>query len=238
MWSDVAQRTPEWHKRRAGLVGGSEARHINARRKGTAGETAGRRDLRVKLALETLTATPMEQSQYLNEDISRGITLEDRALREFALSSGLLISNGGHYKSEIRKAGVSPDGRILSSEDGISIVEIKCPRAANHLAAFALRRASGLAAIPATHRAQLIHGLLVAEDADGIYYVSFSDQLLIPELELYSVFLKRVDVQDEIAAYACELDRFLAEVEDEIGRISQLRDELTPTTVASDVLTI
>lgn len=237
MWSDVAQRTPEWHKRRAGLVGGSEARHINARRKGTAGETAGRRDLRVKLAVEALTATPMEQSQYSNEDISRGITLEDRALREFALSSGQLLSKGGHYRSETRKAGVSPDGRILSG-DRISLVEMKCPRAANHLAAFALRRASGLAAIPAIHRAQLIHGLLVAEDADGIYYVSFSDQLLIPELELYSVYLKRVDVQDEIAAYALELDRFLAEVEDEIGRIAQLRDELTPTTVASDVLTI
>lgn len=120
------QRSPEWVAARLGRLTGSCVAEAFATRKDKA-EAAGRRNLRVQLVLERVTGQSQENG-FQSYDMERGVQLEPEARAAYEVETGILVRPVGFIAHDDLMAGCSPDG--LTAEGGI---EIKCPKAANHL---------------------------------------------------------------------------------------------------------
>lgn len=204
---DAPQRSPEWFAARAGKLTGSCASEIAATLK-SGGEPAGRRDLRTRLVLERLTGRSLEDD-YQNADMRRGVELEPEALGAYEAVAGALVQPSGFLLSSDLPIGCSLDGHI-GDFDGI--LELKCPRAANHL------KYVKAGVLPSEHRFQIVHNLLVS----GARYADFCSYAPdFPEpLRLFRVRVERDE--KEIAAYLLLVRMFLAEVEKEHAEIVAL----------------
>jgi hypothetical protein len=120
------------------------------------------------------------------------------------------------------RCGWSPDGLI--GEDGA--IELKCPRPANHWATWREAQGKrGLDAVPAHHRAQLLHAFVVgAPVLQWIDWVSYCP-IFPPPLRLLIIRVSRAECVSEIAAYREGLVQFLEELEEEL---SAMRESCTP----------
>ena len=117
------------------------------------------------------------------------------------------------------QCGGSPDGLI--EPDGA--IEVKCPRPANHWAAW--RHATGhtgLEAVPAQHRAQLLHAFLVGSGTiQWIDWVSYCP--LFPDpLQLLSIRVRRAECAEAIVEYRLALDVFLNELDNEVQAMTEV----------------
>lgn len=204
---EAEQRSPEWFAARVGRMTGSCASDMMGKLR-NGDENAARRDLRTKLALERITGQSLEDD-YLNGDMRRGIELEPEAIAAYEAHTGNLVQRTGFLACTEYPIGCSLDGHV-GNFDGI--VELKCPRPANHLKYL---RAGGL---PAEHRYQVAHNLLVT----GAKWADFGSYCpVFPEpLRLFVVRVVRNDV--EIKSYELLLRAFLAEVDDEVDAIQRL----------------
>lgn len=193
------QRSPEWFAARLGRVTGSRAADMLASIK--SGEAAARRDYRMELVTERLTGRPAEDG-YVNADMQRGVELEPEARAAYEALTGVLVDQSGFLAHDELMAGCSLDGHV-GAFDGI--LEIKCPRAANH---FATLRAGG---VPPRYLPQITHNLWItgARYADFVSYCP-----LFPEkLQLYVCQVKAADL--DLAGYERKLRAFLTEVDAE-----------------------
>lgn len=165
------------------------------------GEPAARRDLRTRLALERITGRSLEDD-YLNADMKRGIELEPVALAEYEAVSGNLVNTTGFLAHTELLIGCSLDAHV---GDFDAIVECKCPRPATHW------KYVKAGILPAEHRWQIIHNLLVtgAQRAD---FCSFAPDFPEP-LRLFCVRVERNET--DIAAYELQARQFLREVQNE-----------------------
>jgi hypothetical protein len=213
MIHDVEQRSAEWLALRSTRVGGSNAATVGAAtKKGT--ETAGRRDLRLSLAMARM-GYPLPTPILSTPDIERGLTLEPEALFSLELRLGVAISPVGYVVNG--DYGCSPDGLI---DDGF--VEVKCPRPAIHLAYFQ-NRAPGLEGIPRPYRFQLLHNLLVTGRQRGVF-ASYEQH--VPErLRLYVHEISRGEVAPHIDAYEKTLEVFMETVQQTITELEELMDD-------------
>lgn len=195
---DMPQRSPEWFAARAGRLTASNAKHITSFLK-SGEESAARRDYKMQLVTERLTGQPQDDV-FVNDDMRRGIELEPDALAAYESQEGVLVTRVGFLSHTELMAGGSPDGVVGDFE---GLVEIKCPRAANHVRYL---RAGG---IPAEHKAQLTH-LLWLTDAPWIEFVSYCPQL--PQrMRLY--VCRMANNYTENPTYDASVRRFLNEVE-------------------------
>lgn len=125
---DVIQGTPEWYAARSGIPTASEFSQLvtstGERSKSLAGYA-------VKLAAEVL-AGPSEHGFAGNSATARGKELEAEARAWYEFDQGVAIDDGTFWMADSGTAGASPDG-LIGDEGG---VEIKCPLAHNHLAAY------------------------------------------------------------------------------------------------------
>lgn len=203
------QRSPEWFAARLGIATGSRASDILAKVK--SGEAACRRNYRAQLVAERLTGAPQEDA-YVNDDMQRGIDLEATARMAYEAASGVVAEETGFLLADDMPAGCSLDGSV----DGFAgIVEIKCPRVANHIEYL---RAGKL---PAKYVPQVTHNLLIS-GAQWCDFVSYCPALP-PHLHLFTV---RVDRDEKaVKAYEEELLAFLAEVEAETEELRNYRRE-------------
>lgn len=204
---ETEQRSDEWRLARAGRLTGSRASDAVAVLK-AGGEPACRRDYRVQLVCERLVGAPQD-SEFVNDDMRRGIELEPQALMAYEASRGEIVNRTGFISHNSIMAGASLDGHV-GDFDGI--IEAKAPRPANHL-----KYLRG-GVLPTEHEPQIIHALWLtgAAWADFISYSpSFPDGL--------QLFVVRV-LRDEkaIAAYEAKALAFLAEVENECEVIKTL----------------
>lgn len=110
------QRTDEWYSARMGIPTASEYATIMMSGRG-GGESRTRRTYLYKLAGEIITGDPMYS--YKNEDMERGVTMEDEARRTYEFESGLELTRVGFIRNG--RTGCSPDALI--GEDGV--LEIK-----------------------------------------------------------------------------------------------------------------
>src|SRR5213075_1985620 len=203
---DVPQRSTEWVTLRLGRVSGSDAADVIATLK-NGGEAASRRDLRTRLCLERITGQSQE-SGYINADMQRGIDLESSALAAYEAQTGALVQPVGYCVHDTLLAGVSPDGFI--GEDGL--VEVKCPRSANHLAYLKAQT------VPKEHLPQLVHQLWITGRA-WVDLVSYHPRFPEP----LPVFLARYHRNDlEIATYEKVVRVFLDEVAAEVEAVQAL----------------
>ncbi len=204
---EAEQRSAAWFAARAGRLTGSVAADIAATLK-SGGEPAARRDLRTKLALERLTGRSLEDD-YQNADMKRGIELEPEALGAYEVATGNLVEPTGFLAHTTQLIGCSLDGHV---GDFAGILELKCPRSANHLKYV---RANVL---PTEHRYQIVHNLLVS-GAQWADFCSYAPDFPEP-LRLFRVRVERDE--KEIAAYSLLVDLFLKEVQKEYDEIQAL----------------
>lgn len=204
---DVDQRSDEWRKLRAGLLTASVAGDMMATRKDKQ-EAAARRDLRCQLVCERLTGEPQDDP-YLSRDMTRGIEVEPEAFAAYELETGVLVQKVGFLTHHELAAGYSPDG-IIGDFDGC--LELKCPRAANHL-----RYLRGKA-LPPEWTYQIAHALWLT-DAPYCDFATYCNQFPEP-LRLFRVRVLRESV--DLKAYELTLRCFLSEIDREVEEVRAL----------------
>lgn len=215
---DADQRSEAWFQARVGRLTGTAAAAMLATIK--SGEAAARRDLRTRLVIERITQTSQEDD-FVNADMRRGIELEEDALAAYMAQSGLWVDRVGFVQHDELPIGYSPDG-VIGDFDGL--LELKCPRSANHWKN--LRAGT----VPSEYLPQLTHGLYCT----GAAFIDFGsfDPRFPESLRLFVVRLKREDV--DLTAYDRTLRAFLSEVQDEyqaIQTMADLRGQLTASVV-------
>lgn len=204
---DVEQRSEAWRALRAGRLTASVAGDMMATRKDKT-EAAARRDLRTQLACEILTGQPQEDA-FLAKDMQRGIEVEAEAFAAYELEASVVVQKVGFLTHHELAAGASPDGIIGDFDGGL---ELKCPRAANHLAYVRGRK------LPAEYTYQIAHSLWLT----GLPWWDFASySSAFPEpLRLFRVRTYAKDV--DLAAYELCLRSFLSEVEKEVEAVRAL----------------
>lgn len=207
IYNELIQGTPEWFAVRCGIATGSRFSDVLATVK--SGEAAGRRNYRVKLALETITGKPVEdifQTQAMKDGSEREPIA--RSLVEFR--HGYDITQVGFIRHDTIPCGVSPDGLI--EKDGM--VEHKCPTAGVHLEYL---RTVGM---PSTYFAQVQGQLWIAE-RDWCLFTSYH-----PDFPENSQLMTRKVFRDEtyIKNLEAEIKRFMDEVAAEVELIKSYKE--------------
>lgn len=198
--------TAEQLTARAGLLTASVVADIYATRK-DGKESAARRDLRMKLAIERLTGVSLEEP-ITSRDIERGNELEPAARAAYEMTTGRLVTECAFMRHPVLLAGCSPDG--LVGDDGL--VELKCPRPATHVETLTAP------AVPEGYVPQLVHQLWVTGRA-WVDFVSYCP-VLPPALQL--VIVRRERAQGEMDAHELMVRAFLSEVDATVDRLRGL----------------
>jgi YqaJ-like recombinase protein len=208
---DCAQRTPDWYQARLGRLTASRASDMLATIR--TGEAAARRDLRTQLVLERICGVSQENG-YVNADMLRGQELEPAALAAYEAKTGTFVEPVGFCLHDELLAGCSPDG--FCGDDGL--VEVKCPRSANHLSYL---RAN---TVPKEHLPQLVHALWTT-GRQWVDFISYDPRFPEP-LQLFCVRYHRD--AGEMVSYELAVSIFLREVDREVEAVRAL---MTPVNV-------
>jgi exodeoxyribonuclease (lambda-induced) len=115
IYKDLEQRSEEWHNVRAGKLTASSFHTL-------LGNSETKKTLLLKITAERITNKCIEDN-YSNEDIERGIELEDDARNNYQENTFNLVEEVGFAELD-EYVGCSPDGIV--GNDGL--IEIKCPR--------------------------------------------------------------------------------------------------------------
>lgn len=204
---DVDQRSPEWYALRLGRLTSSIVSDMLAVRK-DGKEAAGRRNLRVRLALERIVGRNLE-STYTSAAMQQGIEREADAQALYEVATGRLIEPVGFIAHDELLAGCSPDG-IVNGFEGI--VEAKSPLPATHLEYLRTSR------IPEDYHRQVLHQLWLT-GARWCDWISYGPEFPEP-LQLKLVRVERESAQ--IDAHELAVRQFLREVDDECAAIAAL----------------
>ena len=208
---DCDQRSPEWIAARVGRLGASTAHEVfsKPRRDGT--EAAGRRNLRIRLALERIVGRSLEYG-YVSPAMQQGIDREADALGMYEVLTGRVLSQVGFVAHDTLMTGCSPDGHVWNFE---GLVEAKCPYPAAHLDALKTGQ------IPSDYQIQVQHQLWIT-GASWCDWLSYCPEFPEP----LQVKLIRVDRDAaKLASYELMVSLFLSEVDAEV----ELIRGLTPT---------
>jgi predicted phage-related endonuclease len=203
---DCEQKSEPWVLARLGRLTGSRAPAMMTRIK--SGESAGRRNLRMALALERVTGKSQDRD-FTTPDLEHGEITEPEALGTYEARTGNIVERTGFVSCGAIMAGCSLDGSVNGFE---GIVEAKCPKQATHYDYLRTKQ------IPTDYRWQCLHSLWVtgAQWCDFISYSPF-----FPEhLQYLCVRLNRNET--EIAAYEKEAMHFLAEVSVDVKSIMEM----------------
>lgn len=201
------QRTPEWYAARLGRVTSSRVDGMLATTK-KGDEAAGRRNLRIQLVLERVTAESQEDG-YVSKDMQRGADIEDDAFAAYEALTGNLVQRVGFIAHDDLPAGCSPDGYIGQF---VGLLELKCPKAATHLDYIRSK------AIPTDYYRQITHQLWIT-GAQWCDFVSYHPRFP----ESLRLLIERVERNEAaMAAHELLVRMFLAEVEKEVSEIETM----------------
>jgi len=207
---ECEQRSPEWFALRAGRLTGSAADAITAKPLKSGGEPAARRDLRVQLAIETLTGKPVQNDVYVSAAMQRGIDLEGKARDAYEAATGNIVRQTGFVTHPVLQGiGCSLDGDIRNFE---GILEIKCPKSSTMVGYWT---EGGL---PTEYVPQVMHNMLVT-GAAWCDFAAYDDRM--PEgLEFFMVRVTREQLQ--LDEYEAKVLAFIREVGAQVGLLRHL----------------
>jgi hypothetical protein len=205
---DAPQRSAAWFAARVGRLTGSVAGEMLS--KVQKGESAGRRNLRVRLMLERLTGRPQE-TDFVSPAMQTGTDREVDAFRAYEALTGELVTRTGFLAHNEHMAGCSLDGHM---GDFAVLLSIKCRQPSAHLDFLKY------ATVPASAMAQMRHELWITQ-ADEHHYFSWNPDFP-PELQSRIVTVRRADV--DISGYEASALTFLAEVEREVAAVRTMAD--------------
>jgi putative phage-type endonuclease len=202
----IEQGTPEWFAQRLGKVTASRIADIMAKTK--TGVSASRGNYLAQLVAERLTGQSADT--FKSGAMQHGTETEPQARMVYEAETGQIVTEVAMINHPtIEMSGASPDG--LVGTDGL--VEIKCPNTSTHIASLMADKApSGY--IPQMQWQMACTGRAWCD------FVSF-DPRMPDDMQL---FIKRVP-RDEalIAEYEDEVIKFLAEVQETVDKLIQLR---------------
>jgi putative phage-type endonuclease len=202
----IEQGTPEWFAQRLGKVTASRVADIMAKTK--TGVAASRGNYLAQLVAERLTGQSADT--FKSGAMQHGTETEPQARMVYEAETGQIVTEVAMINHPtIEMSGASPDG--LVGTDGL--VEIKCPNTSTHIATLLADKA------PSGYMAQMQWQMACTGRA-WCDFVSF-DPRMPDDMQL---FIKRVP-RDEalIAEYEAEVIKFLAEVQETVDKLIQLR---------------
>ncbi|MCC7186769.1 MAG: YqaJ viral recombinase family protein [Acidobacteria bacterium] len=207
---DCQQRSPEWFVARLGHLTSSTSAEMMSKGRKPGEESAGRRNLRIRLALERLTGTPIT-SGYQSRAIQDGIDREATSIGAYEAHTARLVSSVGFVRQPELMAGCSADAVVFDGERIVRGVEAKNPEIAAHWAVVQSKQ------VPSEYRFQLVHSLWVT-GAEAWDFVSHHPAFP-PELQLVVVEYPRVE--HEMASYEIEARAFLAQVDRTLAEMQE-----------------
>lgn len=214
---DAPQRSPEWYAARLGRLTGSCAGEMLATIK--SGESAARRNLRLRLVLERLTGRSQE-SDYVSPAMQAGIDREADAIAAYEALTGELVRATGFLAHATHLAGCSLDGHL---GDFDKLVSVKCRQPTAHLEHLRTGK------IPAEAFAQIRHELWIA--GAGFHdYLSWNPDFPTA-LQTRIVTVTRAHA--EIPEYEAKALAFLEEVERDLSAVMTM---MNPTEQLQAVL--
>lgn len=202
----IEQGTPEWFAQRLGKVTASRVSDIIAKTK--TGVSASRANYLAQLVAERLTGQAADT--FKSGSMQHGTETEPQARMAYEAETGLMVTEVAMIQhGTIEMAGASPDG--LVGEDGL--VEIKCPNTSTHIATLMADKA------PSQYIPQMQWQMACTGRA-WCDFVSF-DPRMPEDMQL---FIKRVPRDNAlIAEYEAEVVKFLAEVQETVDKLIQIR---------------
>ena len=204
--SDIVQQSPEWFAQRCGKATASRIADIVAKTK--SGYSTSRANYMAQLVVERMTTQVAES--YTNAAMEWGIENEGFARAAYESKTGVLVDEVGAIDHPtIAMSAASPDG--LVGDDGC--LEIKCPGTAQHISTL-------LGEEIAKKYYDQMQWQLTCTGRYWCDFVSF-DPRMPKELQL---FVKRVPRDDKyIAELEEEVIQFLAEVDDKVNKLNDLK---------------
>ena len=206
-----SQQDDEWRRLRLGCATGSGFADILSKPRTGSSESTGRRNYRVRLALELLTGKP-EENSFTTKAIQTGIEREPIARARFEEETGHLVEEVSFIKLNHMPVGCSPDG-LIDDDAGL---EIKCPSKAVHLEYLSLTDQP-----PAEYVAQ-VQGCMFVTGRKRWHFVSFNPDFP-PELQFHHIVVQRDDLH--IKRLEDELWRFTADVKATVRELEQLIEQ-------------
>lgn len=210
MTEEIMQGSEAWFALRLGRATGSNFDAVLSKGKGSA-EATGRRNYRVRLALERVTGKALEPG-FTSRAIEDGKEREQWARMGYEEKTGAIVHELAFVPHKFLQAGVSPDGVV--STDGL--VEIKCPTQAIHLEYLSLFGES-----PTEYKAQ-IQGQLWVTERKWCDFVSYNPDF--PEsLQLHITRVYRDEAY--IQTLENEISKFLHEVTITVNEIKEMANQ-------------
>ena len=204
--SEVEQGSPEWFAQRCGKAIASRISDIVAKTK--TGYSTSRANYMAQLVVERMTQTVAES--YSNAAMEWGVENETFARAAYEAKTGNMVDQVGAIDHpRIALSAASPDG--LVGDDGC--LEIKCPNTATHIETL-------LGDEPAKKYYDQMQWQMVCANRSYCDFVSF-DPRMPTHLQL---FVKRIERNDiYIAELESEVIRFLAEVDDKVKKLNEIK---------------
>jgi len=202
----IEQGSEAWFAQRLGKVTASRVSDIIAKTK--TGVSASRVNYLAQLVAERLTGQTAET--FKSGAMQHGTETEPQARMAYEAETGLMVTEVAMIQhGTIEMAGASPDG--LVGDDGL--VEIKCPNTSTHIATLMADKA------PSQYIPQMQWQMACTGRA-WCDFVSF-DPRMPEDMQL---FIKRVPRDNAlIAEYEAEVIKFLAEVQETVDKLIQIR---------------
>jgi putative phage-type endonuclease len=204
--SEVEQGSPEWFAQRCGKATASRISDIVAKTK--SGYSTSRANYMAQLVVERMTNQVAES--YTNAAMEWGVTNEPFARAAYEAKTGVLVDEVGAIDHPtIAMSAASPDGLV----GGDMCLEIKCPGTAQHISTL-------LGEEIAKKYYDQMQWQMACTGRSLADFVSYDPRM--PEgLQL---FIKLVPRNDKyIAELEGEVIQFLAEVDDKVNKLNQLR---------------
>ena len=202
----MEQRSDEWFTARLGKVTASKVSDVVAKTK--SGYGASRETYMTQLVLERITNT--QTAFFSNAAMQWGTDQEPLARAAYEAALDVLVDEEGFVPHPtIEMAGASPDGLV----DADGLVEIKCPNSATHKKTLLSRKADS----------QYVNQMMWQMACTGRMWCDFvSYDPRFPEhLQLFVTRVFRDDTL--IAQLESEVTTFLAEVNEEIEKLNNLK---------------
>jgi hypothetical protein len=192
------QGSREWFEAKQGTIGGT-----------TLGDILGTPYMRSQTLHEIIgeRLTPEVDMEHLHEpSLSRGMRLEDEAVRAFEYVTGLSTERCGFCISDDNQfIGYSPDARVIGHPWD---VECKCPEGKNYMKIVLSNE------VPKEYHWQIVQGFVVDDELEIRYFCAYNPD--IPSRPIHIIECKREDYADDIAKALEEQKKFLEEVEDKL----------------------
>jgi putative phage-type endonuclease len=214
----MEQRTDEWFTARLGKVTASRVADVVAKTKN--GYSASRENYMADLIVERLTG--QKASSFSNAAMDWGTEQEPNARAAYSARTGELVEEVGFIDHPtILMSGASPDGLV-----GDGLVEFKCPNTATHLEYLLTGK------VPEKYIFQLLWQM-ACTGRQWADFCSYDPRLpkhlqlfivRVPNAEQRASIVQSFAIRDQrIAELEGEVRKFLAELDDKLAKLKELK---------------